>query len=130
MGQHELAEWWRKNYSGGEYDTRLVARLEAAGLKYAYISDSRGTGAGEQFFYWCQRTGRGAGIFYKPSHSINFAGMDEQYVYMLDNNATNYPERVGYYERATHADFFRRWRGFGGFAWTLIYDPIPGPLEI
>jgi hypothetical protein len=137
MGQHELAEWWRRNYSGGEYDTRLVSRLEAAGLRYAYISDRSGrdsdgdgTNDGEEFLFWCQRTGRGAGIFYKPSHSINFAGQDEQYVYLLDNNATTYPERVGYYERAGHADFFRRWRGFGGFAWTLIYDPIPGPLEL
>jgi len=133
MGQQELADWWRKNYSGGEYDTRLVSRLEAAGLKYAWISDSRshdsdgdGTADGEEFFYWCMRTGRGAGIFYKPSHSINFAGMDEQYVYLLDNNATDYPERVGYYERVPRADFFRRWRSYGGFAWTLIYDPLPG----
>ena len=133
MGQQELAEWWRKNYSGGEYDSRLVARLEAAGLKYAWISDPRGKDSdgdgltdGEEFFHWCQRTSRGAGIFFKPSHAINFAGMNDTHVLVLDNNAVDYPERVGHYEQYSHADFFRRWRGYGGFAWTLIYDPLPG----
>lgn len=132
MDLGELAEWWRKTYSGGEYDTRLVSRLEAAGLRYAYINDARGNDAdgdgvtnGEEFLNYCIRTGRGAGIFYKPQHSINCSGMDEHYVYLLDNNDTGHPERVGYYERVPRADFFRRWRGYGGFAWTLIHQPIP-----
>src|SRR5690606_31547898 len=108
-------------YSGGEYDSRLISRLEKAGLRYAYAYGE----AGEAFMKWCCRTRRGAGIFYKPAHSINLAGMDETYAYLLDNNATNYPEQHGHYERVPWGEFIRRWRGFGGFAWTLVYDPAP-----
>lgn len=119
MGQFEMAEWWRNNYSGGENDTRLISRMEAAGLKYAWSSDP-------SFFDWCTRTRRGAGIFYKPSHSINFVGKDTQNAYLLDNNAVNYPESNGQYETVEWNSFVSRWKGFGAFAWSLIYDPWPG----
>lgn len=130
MELYDLAAWWRKTYSGGEYDTRLVSRLEQAGLRYAFIHggvDRNGNGRddGEEFIEWTVRTRRGCGIFYKPQHSINLVGLDSQYAYLLDNNATDYPERVGHYERVPRAEFFRKWRGFGGFAWTLVYDPTP-----
>lgn len=131
MGLAELATWWRANYSGGEYDSRLIKRLEAAKLRYAYVhagADRNGNGKddGEEFIEWACRTRRGCGIFYKPVHSINCVGIDANYVYLLDNNATDYPERVGHYERVPRADFFRLWRTqYGGFAWTLIYQPPP-----
>ena len=130
QSQFEMAEWWRKTYSGGEYDSRLIQRLEKAGLRYAYAhggkdADRNGQDDGEEFMQWCIRTRRGAGIFYKPNHSINLVGLDEQYAYLLDNNATNYPEQQGHYERVPLADFYRRWHGYGGFAWTLVYDPAP-----
>lgn len=120
-GQTELAEWWRANYSGGENDSRLVKRLEAAGLKYAY------TNGDEEFLHWCNRTGRVAGIFYKPNHAINFVGEDEQYVYLLDNNDVDRLERTGSYETVPRAEFYRRWHGYGGFAWTVAYLPPPAP---
>jgi hypothetical protein len=120
-GQYELAEWWRHQYSGGEYGTRLVERLEAAGLKYAYCTDGD-----PAFLEWCCRTRRGAGIFYKPAHSINCVGMDDQYVYLLDNNATTYPEDHGTYERVPREQFFQTWKSrYGGFGWTLVYQPGP-----
>jgi len=120
MGMPEMAKWWRNNYSGGEYDSRLVQRMEAAKLKFAYVHDD------PNFFAWCTRTRRGAGIFYKPAHSINFVGMANNTAYMLDNNATGYPESHGQYESEDWETFVRKWRGYGGFAWTLIYDPPPG----
>ena len=129
-GLMELADWWRRTYSGGEYDTRLVQRLEAAGVRYAFAyggddANRDGRDDGEEFLRWCIRTRRGAGIFYKPQHSINLVGMDTRYAYLLDNNATDYPERTGSYEKVPLATFFRAWHGFGGFAWTLVYDPPP-----
>lgn len=132
MGLYDLAAWWRENYSGGEYDTRLIARMEAAGLKYAFSYDD------PTFFDWCTRTRRGAGIFYKPSHSINFVGIlyspgiqpglykDREVVNLLDNNHTDYPEKYGHYEMVVRSTFEQKWMGYGGFAWTLIYDPQPG----
>lgn len=119
QGLYEMANWWRKTYSGGEYDTRLAQRLDAAGLRYAYAHND------EKFLMWCIRTRRGAGIFYKPNHSIACVGMDDTYVYLLDNNDVNYPEREGHYERVPREEFFRKWKGYGGFAWTLVYSPLP-----
>ena len=120
QGQDEMADWWRKTYGGGEYDTRLVSRMEAAGLRYAYTKTTD-----MHFLRWCVRTRRGAGIFYKPRHSINVVGMDEKYVYLLDNNYVDYPEQYGHYERVAIGEFEQRWNGYGGFAWTLVYQPPP-----
>jgi hypothetical protein len=130
FGMMELADWWRRTYSGGEYDDRLIERLEQSGVRYAFAhggkdSNRDGRDDGEQFIEWCVRTRRGAGIFYKPNHSINLAGLDREYAYLLDNNATDYPERNGHYERVPRNSFFRQWHGYGGFAWTLVYDPPP-----
>lgn len=120
QGQDEMADWWRKTYIGGEYADRLIQRLESAGLRYAYT-----TKGDFEFLKWCCRTRRGAGIFYKPSHSINCVGIDQQYVYLLDNNATNYPEQKGHYEQVPVQQFVSSWKGYGGFAWTLVYSPPP-----
>jgi hypothetical protein len=126
MGQDELADWWRKNYSGGEYDDRLIKRMEAAGLRYAYIHGrNSGMDAGVQFLEYCTRTRRGAGIFYKPAHAINYVGSDAERVYLLDNNATGYPEKNGTYENVERGAFYRNWDSYGAFAWTLIYNPPP-----
>jgi hypothetical protein len=130
MGLFELADWWRRTYSGGEYDDRLVQRLEKSGVRYAFAHGGQdnnrdGRDDGEQFIEWCVRTRRGCGIFYKPVHSINLIGLDAQFAYLLDNNATDYPERVGHPERVERKAFFRNWHGFGGFAWTIVVNPPP-----
>lgn len=120
QGQYEMAEWWRKNYIGGEYANRLIQRMESAGLRYAY------TDKGDvEFLRWCVKTRRGAGIFYKPNHAINLIGMDDKNAYLLDNNATAYPEQRGFYEAVPLDRFIPAWKGYGGFAWTLIYVPPP-----
>lgn len=121
QGQDDLADWWRNEYRGGEHADRLTKRLEAAGLRYAFTMQGD-----VAFLEWCCRTRRGAGIFYKPSHSINLVGLDAEHAYLLDNNATNYPERTGEYERVPRDTFIRNWqRQYGGFAWTLVYSPPP-----
>lgn len=120
QGQYELADWWRENYIGGEYSDRLIKRMEAANLRYAYTLDSD-----FEFIRWAMRTGRGCGIFYKPNHAICAVGLDDQYVYLLDNNDVDRPEREGTPERVPVDEFIRRWRGYGGFAWTVVYTPNP-----
>lgn len=124
QGQHAMAAWWRAQYTGGEYADRLMKRMEAANLRYAY------TISGDvRFLEWCIRTGRGAGIFYKPNHAINLVGLDADHAYLLDNNATGYPESRGHWERVPRGTFESRWRDYGGLAWTLVYDPPP-PLPV
>ena len=121
QGQEDLAKWWRENYSGGEYSDRLLRRMESANLRYAYT-----TSGDEKFLEWCVRTRRGAGIFWKTKHAINVVGMDDQYVYVLDNNYVDYPEDQGHYERYERSYFLNEWRNrFGGFSFTLVYVPPP-----
>ena len=120
QGQYEMADWWRQQYSGGEYSDRLIKRMESANLRYAYTVDGD-----FEFLRWCVRTRRGCGIFYKPSHAINLIGMDDRYVYLLDNNDVTRPERDGIPETVPINEFIRRWKGYGGFGFTVVYTPNP-----
>lgn len=114
QGQHEFAQWWRNRYSGGEYAQRLNQRLEAAQLQYAYT-----TQGDEAFLAWTLRTRRGAGITFWPSHAVNLVHLDNEWAGLLDNNRL---EQVIWIPRA---EFISRWRNYGGWAWTLVYDPPP-----
>lgn len=120
QGLYEMADWWRQAYIGGETGNRLISRLDAAGLHFAYTEQ-----ADLNFLRWAVKSRRWAGIFYKPSHAINCVDIDEQYVYLLDNNDIHRPERDGVPERVPIAEFQARWQGYGGFAWTAVYTPQP-----
>jgi hypothetical protein len=114
QGEHDLAAWWRRHYRGGEYASRLHARLEQAGLRYAYTV--RGDVG---FLEWALRTRRGAGITYYPQHAVNLVHLDDEWAGLLDNNRI---ERIVWVRRD---EFVRRWQAYGGWAWTLVYDPPP-----
>ncbi len=114
QGQYSLANWWRQHHSGGEYAERLNARMEAAGLRYAYTD--RGD---EKFLEWAMRTRRGAGVTFWPQHAVNLVHLDETQAALLDNN------RIETIVWLSREEFIRRWRGYGGWAWTLVYEPPP-----
>ena len=114
QGHHELADWWRSHYSGGEYAERLNRRLNAAGLKYAFTVDGD-----TAFLEWALRTRRGAGITFWPSHAVNLVHLDDAWAGILDNN------RVDQIIWIRRDEFLRRWRDYGGWAWTLVYNPPP-----
>jgi len=118
QGHDELADWWRQTYSGGEHSSGLISKADRAGLKFAYTKDGD-----PNFLDWCSRTRRGAVIFYKPSHSINFNGWvlrdGREHAALLDNN------NVSRYEYVPRDTFISRWRGYGGFGFTVVYDPPP-----
>jgi hypothetical protein len=114
QGQHELAEWWRRTYSGGEYSTRLHQRLDAANLRFAYT-----TSGDAAFLEWALRTRRGAGITYFPNHAVNLVHLDSERAGLLDNN------RVGQTIWIPRDEFLRQWKAYGGWAWTLVYTPPP-----
>lgn len=116
QGQYDMAKWWRSTYSGGEYSDRLNKKMDAAGLKYAYTV--QGDAA---FLEWAMRTRRGAGITYFPNHAINLVHLDGEKAGLLDNNRK---DQIIWVERNT---FLRNWKSYGGWAWTLVYDP-PAPL--
>jgi hypothetical protein len=112
--QYAWADFWRSHYSGGESAQGLAAKFDKNGLKYAYT-----TSGDTAFLDWCDRTRRGAVIFYYTNHSINFVGHSGGYAYVLDNN------REDHYITIEWNEFVRNWRGFGGFALTPVYVPPP-----
>lgn len=114
QGQHEVADWWRANYSGGEYAERHNQRLAHARLRYACT-----TRGDEAFLDWALRTRRGAGITFWPGHAVNLVHLDDQWAGLLDNNRL---EQVIWIPRA---EFIARWRNYGGWAWTVVYTPPP-----
>ncbi len=71
--QWTLAEQWRRTYNGGEYDSRLRQRLDAAKIPYAFTRE-----ANPAFLDWCHATRRGCILWWKPSHCCTFLGWIHQ----------------------------------------------------
>lgn len=117
LNQFELGERWRNTYSDGEYASRLMRRLDAAGIHYTFTEK-----ADPRFLDWCTATRTGAVIWWKPSHCCTFMGWvtgtdGRQYAAILDNN---YPGKFEYPERT---QFIRLWAGYGGFAVAVSGPP-------
>jgi len=115
--QFEMADYWRKTYSGGESLDGLAAKLDANGVRYAFTSSGD-----PAFLEWATRTRRGAVIFYFPSHSICFVGHQGDQAWLLDNN------REDHYLQVPWDTFVTNWKGYGGVALTPIYVPPPPPF--
>ncbi len=132
LNQFELAQRWWLTYGDGEYASRLMQRLDAAGMKNKYYFTEK---SDPRFLDWCTRNRTGAILWWKPSHCCTFEGfaMGEdilandrgakdvqpgvQYACILDNN---YPGRFEYTERA---QFVRLWASYGGFALCILDAP-------
>ena len=114
QGQTQLADWWRATYYSGEYGWRLIERLNNAGIRYAY------TDKGDvEFLEWACRNRMGLGIFYFPRHAVNLVELNEREAVLIDNNRPNS------YIRIPREQFIRNWKAYGGFAWTVVYQPPP-----
>lgn len=114
QGLDEVADYWRRHYSGGAYVTDLAAIAEPWGLRYAYTTDGDA-----EFLAWCSRTRRGAAIYYYTNHSVTFAGYRDGEAVLLDNN------RTGRLIRIPKETFLANWRSYGGGALTVVYSPSP-----
>lgn len=103
----KLADWWRKNYSGGESYNGFTAKLKKAKIPFYSTADGE-----VDVLDRCTAERRGAVIFYYPAHSILFCGFspDNQYAYVLDNN------RIEEFIKIPRATFIKNWRGYGGVA--------------
>ncbi|TWU17980.1 hypothetical protein [Allorhodopirellula heiligendammensis] len=120
-GKEAMADWWRRNHSGGETDTSIRQSHDAAGLRYVFTRS-----ADESFLDWCSRTRRGAIIWFYTRHCVTFVGFanvdGREYAFLNDNNR---PTR---YIKVERAEFLRRWADYGGFALSLLDPPVPPPL--
>lgn len=110
--QYKLKNWWP--YQGGEYAERGHRRLDAAGVKYTAT-----TSGNEGVLQWMLDTRRGAVITYWPAHAVTCVHLDQQWAGLLDNNRT---QQVIWIPRR---EFIPNWRGYGGWATTLLYSPAP-----
>jgi hypothetical protein len=112
QGRDDLADLFRRAYSGGQSASSLHAKLEARGVRYAYT-----TSGDAAFLDWACRTRRGAGVTFFANHFICLVHLDGQRAILLDNN------RIGQYITLPRDEFLRRWRGYGGWATTPVYSP-------
>lgn len=118
QGRDDLADLFRRSYSGGQSASSLHAKLEAHRVRFAY------TTAGDvRFLEWAIRTRRGAGITFFSNHFICLVDLTPGEAVLLDNN------RVGRFITLPREEFVRRWRGYGGWATTPVYSPAP-PLPV
>ena len=114
-GLDSTANYWRKHYSGGEYPNTLINKLSNTSLKYAVERNGS-----PEFLKWAAKNRLGAGIAYKPRHFINLVDFTKDKVTLLDNNS---PYQYEYVETRV---FLRKWKEeYGGFAFTLVYNPLP-----
>jgi hypothetical protein len=84
QGQHELAQWWRANYAGGEYTERLHSRLEAAGVRFAFTTSRHADGW--EFLRKCCALRLACAVNLPAGHMQTLVGMDERAMYVIDNN--------------------------------------------
>lgn len=119
QGQDELADKVRQACSGGQSAGSLHEKLERLGIRYAYT-----TSGDVKFLEWCIRTRRGCGITFFSNHFINLVHLDGQRAILMDNN---HPKDFITLERD---EFIRRWRGHGGWATALVYQPPPPPAFV
>jgi hypothetical protein len=115
----EMADWWRKTYSGGESYSGLTSKLKKA--KIPFYSTYNGE---VDVLERCTAERRGAVIFYYPNHSILFCGFspDGKDAYVLDNN------RIEEFIKIPRATFVKNWRGYGGVAIVPTAGFPPPPL--
>jgi hypothetical protein len=111
----------RANYGGGQTATSVQNICRAEKLSYRYTTESD-----PMFLEWASRTRRGAIIWFYPAHCVTFCGFTtgengDRYAIILDNN------RVGTPIKMNAQQFLRDWRGYGGFALTVLGRPHPNP---
>ena len=116
QGRDDLADLFRRSYSGGQSASSLHAKLESRGVRYAFT-----TSGDAAFLEWACRTRRGAGVTFFANHFVCLVHLDAQRAILLDNN------RIGQYITLPRDEFLRRWRGYGGWATTPVYSPAAPP---
>jgi len=128
-GAYQWADYWKRKYGGGEYDSRFHERCDREGVTYA---DTYGEGD-VSFIEWACRTRRGcligidnAALYGGRSggHALCVVHIDSRCVGVLNNNG---PYKIEYFEREA---FIRAWLAHGSWAWTPIAGPPAPPLPV
>lgn len=116
QGQFEMADYWRANFADGEYASSLAAKMDRAGVRYAYTSREDDI----SFLEWSCATRRGCGVAIRNrAHMVLLVYLDDEYACLLDNN---HPENFEWVKRET---FIADWLSSGSWAFTPIFTPPP-----
>lgn len=120
--QYQVADFFRRTYSGGQTATSIQQKLTAAGIRFVCTEPENGQPADSAFLQWASDSRRGAIIWFYPSHCVTFCGFGvddgKSVAYLLDNNRTQR------FIKIPRDQFLRAWAGYGGFALTTLGDPI------
>lgn len=117
QGRDDLADLFRRSYSGGQTHDSLAAKLDRHQVRYASTLNGD-----VRFLEWAVRTRRGAGLTYGWSHYQNVIDLDDQYMTLLDNNDPKHPYRIPRDRAIAH------WRQCGGWATALLIGEPAAPL--
>jgi len=121
QGAYEVADWWRRNYAGGETAQSITNYYKQNNLPFACTLNGD-----PAFLVWVTQTRRAAIVWWKPYHCCAFVGVSviggREYAIIQDNN------RPGTFEQTPLNEFIQKWRGYGGFACTLLMSPPQSPV--
>jgi len=113
QGRYHTADWIRSNYGGGEWPEDHAAKLDTAGVRYAYVTDGD-----VRFLELACRTRRGAGITVMGgAHMVALVHLDARWAGILDNNRV---EKIIWVPRET---LIAEWKASYGWAVSPIYAP-------
>lgn len=119
QGEFEMADYWRANYSDGEYASNLAAKMDRAGIRYAYTSRKNDVA----FLEWACDTRRGCGITVRGgAHMVMLVGLNDEWACLLDNN---FPEDFKWVKREI---LISEWKNSNSWAVTPILGSPPPPL--
>lgn len=112
-GREATAAMWIGKYGDGEMPSSFAAKLEAEGIRYAYV-----TNGDVSFLEWACRTRRGCGITVRGGvHMVALVHLDSQWAAILDNNS------VGEFIWVPRKALIAEWKASYGWAVTPVYTP-------
>ena len=113
QGRNNTARLWGQRYGSGEDAQGLRAKMDANGIRYAYV-----TNGDVNFLEWACSTRRGCGITVRGGvHMVALVHLDSEWACLLDNNSVS---KFIWVPRET---LIAEWKASYGWAVTPVYTP-------
>ena len=118
QGKPELADWWRRTHSGGEFPHRTNRKLRDAGIPSAYTLRENNVA----FLQWAVDNRLGCGVAINGGrHMILLVEMTKTHVCLIDNNNVR---RLYWLPRDR---FIQNWTDAGSWGVTPVLRRVPQP---
>lgn len=116
LGLYEQANYWWKNFRGGESPRPHKEKMDLLGFRYVMTSDGD-----PQILEWAIANRRGAGVTWGGPHCVCLVGRVNGNAVILDNN------RINEYIQQPWNEFLNEWRNCGGWAFVILDGVVPPP---